>query len=415
MFWIISFPWTNCEIETRRALIDNWLEAEIFRWNEKVEILENLDWYILAWWFSFEDRGRSWVIASIYPLIEVLRSASKEWKPILWICNWAQILVESGLVSDSVWPRVALSENKRIDNLWKLIWLWFYNSWVFLKSNENVNSLFNNWIDIINIPLAHWEWRFIIPNDEEGNIKAVFKYCDQNWNIDPNFPTNPNWSHDNIAAISNKRGNVMAIMPHPERSISWYWVFTSLKENINRVKIEKLNDFRSAKKVEIRKKLDFDVEIYIKLLIADNEAITVENAITTNFKYNQWIDWIDNLIKYKFIWINWINENDFKKLENLINIWEFSNFEKELLIIKIKWEYYKYWKWGLKIKINPLEIGILVRFYDDIHSVYYESIFNKTWIKAINIITWKYWKWKNLNRLENLKIFANPVSQFVEI
>lgn len=410
MIWVISFPWTNCETETLKALVSNWIESNIFRWNDDPKTLERLDWFVLAGGFSFEDRSRSWVIAAAYPIINILRKASQEWKPILWICNWAQILVESGLITDSIWPRISLSENRRVDKDWNLLWVWFYNTWSYLKSNKKADTFFNKGIDIINIPLAHWEWRFIVPEDEEENLQIVFQYCDKNSKINSFFPINPNWSWQNAAAISNKRWNVMAIMPHPERSENWYWVFASLFNTLKNKKIKKLDSYKSAKKIKIEKKEKFDIEIYVKLLITDNEAITIENV----FEKDLW-KWNVNLKKYMFIWINWISDNDFKKLEEAIFLWEFANFEKESLLLKKDWILFKYWKSNSKIKTNLIESWALVRNYDDIHALKIWFLFKRLWIKSKKIATWKYWISDNLNKIQNSFILTNPVAQFVEI
>ena len=88
----------------------------------------------------------------------------------------------------------------------------------------------------INIPLAHGEGRFIIPEEllEKmiANNQTVYRYCDDNGNIIDEFPTNPNGSMYNLAAVCNAAGNVMAIMPHPERTSNGDVIFSSMKEFI---------------------------------------------------------------------------------------------------------------------------------------------------------------------------------------
>lgn len=412
MIWVICFPWTNCETETNRALNDVWLEAEIFLWNEDEKVLSDLDWYVIAWGFSFEDRWRSWVIASTYPIIEILREASRQWKPILWICNWAQILVESWLLTDSIWPRIALSENKRIDKDWNLLWTWFYNTWTFLKPNKEAKTSFNDFDELMQIPLAHAEWRFLIPNCDD--VLVVFQYTDENWNVDSHFPINPNWSDFNSAWVSNLRWNVMAIMPHPERIEDGYNIFRSLDKYIKNWKYETLKDgkFKDWKTALIKQKEIFDIEIYIKLIITDNEAVSIKNAIESKV-------WVSdfNLSKYRFYWINKIGEDDFKILDKLIFSWELLNFEKETLFLK-KWNiFYKYLKWNKKEILDNFEVNWLrVRNYDDIDSLEIKEIFDRFWISA-GIVTWKQWFIDNKQVSEQTlktNILANWVSQFVE-
>lgn len=403
MIWVISFPWTNCETETKRALENAWINAEIFRWNEDEKTLNQLDWFVIAWWFSFEDRWRSWVIASNYPIIEILREASKNWKSILWICNWAQILVESGLVTDSIWPRISLSENKRINSQWHIVWTWFYNTWTFLKPNKK--SVFSNFDQSIHIPLAHAEGRFIIAEDEIENVNITFQYSDEKWEILWTYPTNPNGSFENAAAISNKRWNVMAIMPHPERTENWQLIFASLKNFLNNEKkVEKLENLKEWKEVVVKNKINFQIEIYTKLIITDNEAESIKKAISNDENFE--------LEKYKFIWINLEKESDFEKLESLIFAWEFWNFEKEKIFIKKWWKTFRYLK-DTKEETAELEKWLNVRYYDDIDSLETKENLESFWIES-QVATWKYWVSNQNNLTKNLLILANPVSQFIE-
>ena len=403
MIWVIAFPGTNCELETKRALELNWLESKVFRWNDNVNTLKELDWYVIAWGFSFEDRGRSGVLASSYPIINILREASKEWKPIMWICNWAQILVESWLVTDSIWPKIALSTNKRIDHNKHLVWVWFYNTWAYLKSNEQIDTCFNNWVKIVHIPLAHAEGRFIIPEDESSEIDVVFSYCDDAWRTNESFPVNPNWSYKNAAAVSNKRWNVMAIMPHPERTENWYWVFQSLKKCLSGKEKQTCNTFSEAKKIKKIWRKKFDIEIYIKLLITDNEAVSISDVL-----------WTD-LVKYRFIGINWISEDDFNKLEKLIFEQELANFEKELFILK-KWnEITQYWKAKSKKQHIDIAKWLLVKEYDDVKALEIKDILDSFTINsASSISTGIYWS-TDSDSISDSYILANPISQFIEI
>ena len=411
MIWVISFPWTNCEIETKRALNNAWLEAEIYKWNEKKDILDSLDWYVIAWGFSFEDRWRSWVIASIYPIIKILYSASLEWKPILWICNWAQILVESWLVTDSLWPRISLLDNKRIDNSWHLLWTWFYHAWPYLKPSKLAKTAFSNFDSLMHIPLAHAQGRFLIPESEMENIQIVLQYSDNNWNIDPSFPINPNWSDQNAAAIANKRWNVMAIMPHPERSENWNKIFESLKDFLVKWEFKKINkqDLKQSNQINFKAKQQFDIEIYTKLLINDNEAISIENALNTD----KWVSDL-NLNKYKFYWINWIKNKDLKIIEELIFIWEFANFEKEILILKDWEKYTKYWKSNKKTDLLNFDNSwIRIRDYDDVASLEIKDLFLKHNLN-LEVSTGKYWLCENMDKISDSYVLANPISQFIE-
>ena len=90
--------------------------------------------------------------------------------------------------------------------------------------------------NLIHIPFAHAEGRFVIPekllNELIVNHQTVFRYGDYDGNFISEFPTNPNGSIYNLAAVCNPQGNVMAIMPHPERTLNGDCIFTSMREYI---------------------------------------------------------------------------------------------------------------------------------------------------------------------------------------
>ena len=102
----------------------------------------------------------------------------------------------------------------------------YFDAWVYIKLSNNKKNAFNQFYnknEIIKVPVAHGEGRFItkdrnLINKLEKNKQIIFKYCNEKGKIENKYPINPNGAIDNIAAISNKKGNVMAIMPHPERA-----------------------------------------------------------------------------------------------------------------------------------------------------------------------------------------------------
>ena len=233
---VIQFPGSNTERETSLAIKRVKMNpVEIF-WNSNQGLIKECHGFIITGGFSYEDRSRAGVIASLEPIINILKNESKKGKPIFGICNGAQILVESGLVpgtSDNQ-TSIALADNKRIKS-GEVVGTGYYNAWSNLKLSVPQNSTaFTRHFsenEMINIPFAHAEGRFIIPDDllEEmkTNDQTVFRYCDYNGKVSSEFPTNPNGSDYNLAAISNASGNVLAMMPHPERvfrtvQCSWF-------------------------------------------------------------------------------------------------------------------------------------------------------------------------------------------------
>lgn len=235
---VIQFPGSNTERETALALHRAGLTPIPFLWNEPEEKLRSCDGFIITGGFSYEDRSRAGVIASLDPLMNTIRDVSEQGKPILGICNGAQILIESGLVPGLPDYRLgaALTDNKRTQNE-HVVGTGYYNTWTHLTlATRPERTAFTRALkpqDLLHIPFAHAEGRFLIPEPllqelQERN-QLVFQYCDSQGKIHPDFPVNPNGSVANLAALCNPAGNVMAMMPHPERTPKGEAVFASLR------------------------------------------------------------------------------------------------------------------------------------------------------------------------------------------
>lgn len=244
---VMYFPGNNCEEETRDRCLDVGMEAKIIRWNSK-ENLSNFDGFIIPGGFSYEDRIRSGVIAAKEKIMGKIRKEVGNGKPLLGICNGAQVLVETSLIpglKDKVEMALAPNDNPLVSG--------YYNSWVNIKST-NGNCAYNQFYDnneIIKVPVAHGEGRFTTKDKTLikkliKNKQIIFKYCDEKGKVVNKFPINPNGAVHNIAAISNKEGNVMAIMPHLERASYNWQVPNAIKNNekTNAIKIfESMKNF----------------------------------------------------------------------------------------------------------------------------------------------------------------------------
>jgi len=221
---IIQFPGVNCEYETERAVIASGLDAEIFRWNLDVARLASFDAFVLPGGFSYQDRIRAGAIAAKDAIMEEIASQAEKGKPVLGICNGAQVLVESGLVPGFSFGRVemALGPNRSDGRSGYLC------TWVHVKAREPGRTAFTCAIaddEVIPMPVAHAEGRFTSrsPSVTDGVEKerlAHLVYCEADGRVADAYPGNPNGSMLSAAAISNRAGNVMAMMPHPERA-SW--------------------------------------------------------------------------------------------------------------------------------------------------------------------------------------------------
>ncbi|OGT37241.1 MAG: phosphoribosylformylglycinamidine synthase I [Gammaproteobacteria bacterium RIFCSPHIGHO2_12_FULL_38_14] len=288
---IIQFPGSNCERETILAVKRAQMEPVPFLWNEPRENLHQMDGFIIVGGFSYEDRSRSGIIAALDPIMQEIKQQSEQGKPILGICNGAQILVESGLVPglENNKLAMALTENKRIAQ-GKILGTGYYNAWVHLRLSDHYQrNAFTRHLtspDILCVPIAHAEGRFIMPDGlwQELQMQGqhVFQYCDVEGKIHDYFPVNPNGSFQNIAAVSNKAGNVMAIMPHPERTTQGDPLFTSMRDYILSGYHEEtapLHYYPRHPKLSPYKKAKGVSTIVVELMITDNQAVTVQNAL----------------------------------------------------------------------------------------------------------------------------------------
>lgn len=233
---LIEFPGSNCERETALAITRAGMQPVPFLWSEDPAKLSDMDGFVIIGGFSYEDRGRAGMIAAHHPLIKTLQVQAQRNKPILGICNGAQILVESGLVPgyDSLPVCVALTENRR-EKQGTILGTGFYNQWVELRCPTVAETkIFGQDLSApLRMPAAHAEGRFLMPEEIRRDLHArgcvAFQYCDDGGNIHKDFPHNPNGSTDSIAALQNLQGNVLAIMPHPERSQEGDRIFDAMR------------------------------------------------------------------------------------------------------------------------------------------------------------------------------------------
>ncbi|KTD63165.1 phosphoribosylformylglycinamidine synthase I (FGAM synthase I) [Legionella santicrucis] len=292
---LIQFPGSNCERETALAVKRAGMEPVEFLWNESLEKLRCLDGYILVGGFSYEDRSRAGIIAALDPVIQEIKAQSEQGKPVLGICNGAQILVESGLVPglENHDIHMALTENKRIVNR-KIIGTGFYNAWVHMRlSDKHQHNAFTRHLssaDLIHLPIAHAQGRFLMPDSLLNQIEEqglnLFQYCNAEGTIIDNFPINPNGSAGNIAAITNQAGNVMAMMPHPERTVHGDPIFTSMRDYIkDRCPLNEPSQMAALPASKLPQKSQHfsknpnNYQCLVKLIITDNQALTVQKTL----------------------------------------------------------------------------------------------------------------------------------------
>lgn len=203
---VIVFPGSNCDHDMYQAL--KLLGHNVqYVWHKNPN-LDNFDLVVLPGGFSYGDYLRSGAIARFSPIMQEVTRFAHKGKFLLGICNGFQILTETGLLPG------ALLKNQNLR---------FVCQQAFLKVENRSTSFTNAYkLDIpLKIPIAHGEGNYFIEpaglEELKTNRQIVFRYADSQNNIDPE--ANPNGSIDNIAGVINKDGNILGMMPHPERAV----------------------------------------------------------------------------------------------------------------------------------------------------------------------------------------------------
>jgi phosphoribosylformylglycinamidine synthase len=225
---VIVFPGSNCDQDNVRS----WqavtgLTADLV-WHKQTSI-GDYDLIIVPGGFSFGDYLRTGAIARFSPVMNEVARLAKRGRLILGICNGFQILTEARLL-----PGV-LRRNHNLKYLCRDVWLKVENNRTAFTSDYHSSQ-------VIRIPISHGEGGYSAsPKDHQellDNDRVILRYCAPDGSLAPGDA--PNGSLDNIAGIINKEGNVMGLMPHPERlaeeelgGIDGRALFTSILKTLN--------------------------------------------------------------------------------------------------------------------------------------------------------------------------------------
>lgn len=205
-FGVVVFPGSNCDQDCFYVIKDVLGQPVKYIWH-KESALDSVDCVVLPGGFSYGDYLRAGAIARFSPLMEAVTDFAGKGGILIGICNGFQILLEAGLLPGAMLRNTTLH---------------FICKYVYIKT-ENNSTPFTKLCkkeQVLKIPIAHNEGNYYIDEDGledlEKNRQIVFRYCSADGDL--NKKSNPNGSIANIAGIINKEGNVLGMMPHPERS-----------------------------------------------------------------------------------------------------------------------------------------------------------------------------------------------------
>jgi phosphoribosylformylglycinamidine synthase I len=205
-FAIIRFPGTWSDRDTYHALHTMMGQEADILWHRETS-LEGYDAVVLPGGFSYGDYLRCGAIARFSPAMEAVVEFANRGGPVIGICNGFQVLCESGLLPG------ALMRNESLQ---------FRCEWTHLRREGGASPWADGLADgeLIRIPISHGEGNYYADdatlNQLEDSGRVVFRYVDANGQESPG--SNPNGAARNIAGILNERGNVLGMMPHPERA-----------------------------------------------------------------------------------------------------------------------------------------------------------------------------------------------------
>jgi phosphoribosylformylglycinamidine synthase subunit PurQ / glutaminase len=206
-FGIVTFPGSNCDYDAYHAVVDTLGAEAVYLWHKDHD-LQGVDVVILPGGFSYGDYLRAGAIARFSPIMREVIQHAERGAPVLGICNGFQIACEAHLLPG------ALLRNDRLQ---------FVSEQVRVRV-ENTDTLFTGEYtpgQVLAIPIAHGDGRYTADEEtldrleEEGRV--VFRYVGAGGGVDEAW--NPNGSMRAIAGIMNENGNVLGMMPHPERAV----------------------------------------------------------------------------------------------------------------------------------------------------------------------------------------------------
>jgi len=204
---VVTFPGSNCDYDAYAAIKHVLREEVNFLWHKSEDLLGS-DLVILPGGFSYGDYLRAGAISRFSPIMSRVIAFARSGGMVAGICNGFQVLTESGLLPG------ALMRNRHLRFSCKFVYL-------RVENNACAFSRACRKGEVLKIPIAHGEGNYYYYDDEvqrlEENQQVVFRYVDRHGRVTDE--ANPNGSLNAIAGIVNREGNVLGMMPHPERAV----------------------------------------------------------------------------------------------------------------------------------------------------------------------------------------------------
>ncbi|MFN0073022.1 MAG: phosphoribosylformylglycinamidine synthase I [Chloroflexota bacterium] len=205
-FAVIVFPGTNCDRDTHHVLTSVLKQEADLVWHHETD-LSRYDCLVLPGGFAHGDHLRAGAIARFSPVMSAVADFASTGRPVIGICNGFQVLLEAGLLPGAMLPNAGRQ---------------FRCEWVSVQvtSTRSVFLTATNESGVLRLPIAHGEGRYFASEatlaELERRDQIALRYCDQAGNV--TSESNPNGSLYGIAGITNREGNVLGLMPHPERA-----------------------------------------------------------------------------------------------------------------------------------------------------------------------------------------------------
>jgi phosphoribosylformylglycinamidine synthase subunit PurQ / glutaminase len=204
---VIVFPGSNCDHDAYHAMKHVMGADTKFLWHKDND-LKDIDLLIIPGGFSYGDYLRSGAIARFSPIMQEVVKYAEEGRPVMGICNGFQILLESGLLPG------AMLHNEKLRFVCK-------NVYIRVENNQTIFTSDLEKGEVLDMPVSHGEGNYFIESDGlkqlHDNDQIVFRYCNSEGQV--THESNFNGSVDSIAGICNNDGNVLGLMPHPERAV----------------------------------------------------------------------------------------------------------------------------------------------------------------------------------------------------